>query len=78
MNCSIDYMMDALKINNALSKQYEEDVATSKKRRNELKGSLEEQRRMIKDQGDILENAINYIILCGARELKFTRRWGGV
>jgi hypothetical protein len=73
----MDYIMDAPKINNALSKQYKEDVATSKKRRNEPKGSLEEQRGMIKDQGDILEDAINYIILCGARELKFTRRWGG-
>jgi transcription initiation factor IIE alpha subunit len=78
MNCSMDYMIDALKINDALSKLYEENVAISKKRRNEPEGIVEKQRKMIKDQGDILEDGINYIILCGARELKVTRRWGGV
>jgi len=72
------YMLDALKINDALSRQYEEDVAISKKQRNKLQESLEERRKMIKDQGDKLELGINYIVLCGARELKFTRRWGGL
>ena len=71
-------MLDALKINDALSKQYEEDVAISKKRRNELEGSVEKQRKMIKDQGDILEAGIKYIILCGARELEVHSAMGGV
>jgi hypothetical protein len=66
------YMLDALKINDALSKQYEEEVAISTKRRNELEESLEKRRKMIKDQGDKLECGINYIVLCGAREWKFT------
>jgi hypothetical protein len=88
INDSLDYMIEALEINNALSlqyeedvaisKQYEKDVAISKKRRNEVKGSLEKRRKMIKSQGDILERGIKYIILCRARDLQFTWRWGGV
>jgi hypothetical protein len=41
MNRSIGYTLDALKFNNALSKQYKENAATPKKRQNELDGSLE-------------------------------------
>jgi hypothetical protein len=59
-------MLDTLKINDALFKQYDEDVAISKKRRNKLEGSLEKRRKMIKDQGDELERGISYIVLCKA------------
>jgi hypothetical protein len=74
MNCSMDYMIHALQINNALSKQCKEDVLISKKRRNKVEGGVE---KMIKDQGDTLEAGIKYIILCGAQELEFTRQLGG-
>jgi hypothetical protein len=59
-------MLDTLKINDALFKQYDKDVAISKKRRNKLEGSLEKRRKMIKDQGDELERSISYIVLCKA------------
>jgi hypothetical protein len=74
MNCSIDYMNQALKITDDIAKQYKEDVAISKKQQNKVKGVVE---KMIKDQEDILEASIKYIILCGAQELEFTRQLGG-
>jgi hypothetical protein len=74
MNCSMEYMRQALRINNALSKQYKENVAISKKQRNKVEGGV---KKMIKDQGDTLVAGIKYIILCGARELEFTQQLGG-
>jgi hypothetical protein len=78
MNRSMEYTLEALKYNDVLSKLYEENAVTHKKRRNELDGSSEKQRKTIKDQGDTLERCINHIVLCGARELNFTRHWGGI
>jgi hypothetical protein len=74
MNCSIDYINQALKITNDIAKQYKEDVAISKKQQNKVKGVVE---KMIKDQGDILKASIKYIILCRAQELEFTWQLGG-
>jgi len=74
MECSMDYMTQALKINNALSEQFKEDVAKSQKQRKKAEEGVE---KMIKNQGDILEAGIRYIILCGAKELEFSRQWGG-
>jgi DNA helicase TIP49 (TBP-interacting protein) len=65
-------MIEALEINDALSKLYKEVVAISKKRRNMVEEDVE---KMIKDQGDILMAGIKFIFNCGALELEFTRKY---